>query len=151
MTVKPCNANNHLVGPLRHQTKIYLIQTMCLTPSLSSKRRQVIGHGVQQVQWGKLTILLLISWKWISQTFSTTSSFSNVTKPKPEKGGSRGETRIHAPPQQKLLTCFPCPPPLQLPFSIRCQGHLNYTEQPRFHRLYCCSTIQNCRSPRWMV
>lgn len=29
------------------------------------------------------TILLLISWKWISHTFSTTSSFSKVTKPKP--------------------------------------------------------------------
>lgn len=37
-----------------------------------------------------LTILLLISWKWISQTFSTTSSFSNVTKPNPgeDKAGS---------------------------------------------------------------
>lgn len=31
----------------------------------------------------QLTILLLISWKWISQTFSTTSSFSKVTKPNP--------------------------------------------------------------------
>lgn len=30
-----------------------------------------------------LTILLLISWKWISQTLSTTSSLWNVTKPKP--------------------------------------------------------------------
>lgn len=30
------------------------------------------------------TILLLISWKWISHTFSTMSSFSKVTKPKPE-------------------------------------------------------------------
>jgi len=33
-----------------------------------------------------LTILLLISWKWISHTFSTTSSFSNVTNPKPIVG-----------------------------------------------------------------
>lgn len=32
-----------------------------------------------------LTILLLISWKWISQTFSTTSSFSNVTNPNPDE------------------------------------------------------------------
>lgn len=32
-----------------------------------------------------LTILLLISWKWISQTFSTMSSLSNVTKPNPEE------------------------------------------------------------------
>lgn len=31
------------------------------------------------------TILLLISWKWISHTFSTTSSFSNVTKPNPDE------------------------------------------------------------------
>ena len=31
-----------------------------------------------------LTILLLISWKWISQTLSTTSSLSNVTKANPE-------------------------------------------------------------------
>lgn len=31
-----------------------------------------------------LTILLFISWKWISQTLSTTSSDWNVTKPKPE-------------------------------------------------------------------
>lgn len=31
----------------------------------------------------KLTILLLISWKWISQTLSTTSSLWNVTNPKP--------------------------------------------------------------------
>lgn len=31
-----------------------------------------------------LTILLLISWKWISHTFSTMSSLSNVTKPNPE-------------------------------------------------------------------
>ena len=30
-----------------------------------------------------LTILLFISWKWISQTLSTTSSDWNVTKPKP--------------------------------------------------------------------
>ena len=32
-----------------------------------------------------LTILLLISWKWISHTFSTMSSLSNVTNPKPEE------------------------------------------------------------------
>lgn len=32
-----------------------------------------------------LTILLLISWKWISQTFSTMSSLSNVTNPNPEE------------------------------------------------------------------
>lgn len=40
----------------------------------------------------RLTILLLISWKWISQTFSTTSSFSKVTKPNPtEKGETERE------------------------------------------------------------
>lgn len=33
----------------------------------------------------KLTILLLISWKCISQTLSTTSSEWKVTKPKPVK------------------------------------------------------------------
>lgn len=32
-----------------------------------------------------LTILLLISWKWISHTFSTMSSLSNVTNPNPEE------------------------------------------------------------------
>ncbi len=32
------------------------------------------------------TILLLISWKWISHTLSTKSSFSNVTKANPEMG-----------------------------------------------------------------
>ena len=31
----------------------------------------------------ELTILLLISWKWISHTLSTTSSLSNVTKANP--------------------------------------------------------------------
>ena len=35
------------------------------------------------------TILLLISWKWISHTFSTTSSFSKVTKPKPGRHTNR--------------------------------------------------------------
>ena len=38
----------------------------------------------ERVWWcWTLTILLLISWKWISQTLSTTSSLSNVTKAKP--------------------------------------------------------------------
>lgn len=32
-----------------------------------------------------LTILLLISWKWISHTLSTTFSLSNVTNAKPEE------------------------------------------------------------------
>lgn len=36
-----------------------------------------------------VTILLLISWKWISHTFSTTSSFSKVTKPKPGRHTNR--------------------------------------------------------------
>lgn len=39
-----------------------------------------------------LTILLLISWKWISHTFSTMSSLSNVTKPNPA-GQRQGQNR----------------------------------------------------------
>lgn len=41
--------------------------------------------------YSKLTILLFISWKWISQTLSTTSSHWNVTNPKP---GTENQTQF---------------------------------------------------------
>lgn len=44
-----------------------------------------VNHALNIFTAHVRTILLLISWKWISHTFSTTSSFSKVTKPKPGK------------------------------------------------------------------
>ena len=55
----------------------------------------------------ELTILLLISWKWISQTLSTTSSLSNVTKAKPEKNKKTSSIKSYG---IKHLACVwrPC-------------------------------------------
>lgn len=41
----------------------------------------------------QLTILLFISWKWISQTLSTTSSLWNVTNPNPAKKMKKKEDK----------------------------------------------------------
>lgn len=56
--------------------------------------------------WSQLTILLLISWKWISHTFSTMSSLSNVTNPNP-----RGWTRAGL-GQRQGSRSWPSPTPV---------------------------------------
>lgn len=45
-----------------------------------------VSGSITSFGWAFLhsTIFPLISWKWISQTFSTLSSLSNVMKPKPK-------------------------------------------------------------------
>lgn len=43
---------------------------------------------------GTLTILLLISWKWISQTLSTTLSLSNVTNANPARTTENSEISL---------------------------------------------------------
>lgn len=55
-------------------------QSLKLNPRLKRWSADVLFTSHET---SRLTILLLISWKWISHTFSTTSSFSNVTKPNP--------------------------------------------------------------------
>ncbi len=50
---------------------------------------RVLNGNLKYVAADVRTILLLISWKWISHTFSTTSSFSKVTKPKPGRHTNR--------------------------------------------------------------
>lgn len=65
------------------------------------KKKSNINPSTPTWNWKKksgLTILLLISWKWISQTFSTMSSLSKVMKPNPvqretKKGGERKKRR----------------------------------------------------------
>lgn len=52
------------------------------TRETTSRSEERVWHSGRFSCW-TLTILLLISWKWISQTLSTTSSLSNVTKAKP--------------------------------------------------------------------
>ena len=63
----------HIEGPAQQATSA-LTYTK-LGPSLQ--------HSQSKLKDWLLTIFELISWKWISQTFSTELSFSNVTKPKP--------------------------------------------------------------------
>ena len=62
-----------------------------------------LGPSLQRYQsklkdW-LLTIFELISWKWISQTFSTELSFSNVTKPKPASKQANKRIKNHCQPQ----------------------------------------------------
>lgn len=47
------------------------------------EKREPLSLSALINYWWYFTILLLISWKWISQTLSTTSSLWKVTKPKP--------------------------------------------------------------------
>lgn len=73
---------NTLLEPQNHTFRL----TPCPRGSEMSVCKQtlftfILGTNSSSSRW--LTILLLISWKWISHTFSTTSSFSNVTKPNP--------------------------------------------------------------------
>lgn len=72
-------------------TSLPWVGLSCTPPVIEKGRYQSGKHKFELFHFEKclrirtLTILLLISWKWISQTFSTTSSFSNVTNPNPEE------------------------------------------------------------------
>lgn len=61
------------------------------------KKKEVVPLWLKLLYYN--TILLLISWKWISHTFSTTSSLSKVTKPKPKgRWGRKDKTKEYVCP-----------------------------------------------------
>lgn len=86
-TVKLCG----WVLPVRLRNRRVEPVPLFLNPRLMCTRMRAHTHTHTQVHGqinylnkiSGLTILLLISWKWISQTFSTMSSFSKVMKPNP--------------------------------------------------------------------
>lgn len=76
------------VGDITSLGWAFLHSTCDWKMKTSVSQTQVVGSASETKQCIRirtLTILLLISWKWISQTFSTTSSFSKVTNPNPEE------------------------------------------------------------------
>ena len=80
------------------------------------------------------TILLLISWKWISHTFSTTSSFSKVTKPKPGRHTYRlffqhlTSLIVTSPEEVMFLPCL-----IVCRFGLSAGSHKNYWTDFREH------------------
>ena len=94
----------YIEGPVQQATSV-LTYTK-LGPSLQ--------HYQSKLKDWLLTIFELISWKWISQTFSTELSFSNVTKPKPASKQANKRIKNHCQPQHVKHTIDS---PLQLSSS----------------------------------
>lgn len=78
--IATCQANMLLTYVLSTCLSHALIILSWAFPTDCTKQRTFHVMGV-----GYFTIFLLISWKWISHTLSTTSSFSKVTNPNPAK------------------------------------------------------------------
>lgn len=91
-------STHHYLPPQTQIVRIWVCVCVCVYPhtpvALERGNQILILQTPPRVdKWSGLTILLLISWKCISQTFSTMSSLSKVMKPNPVERHKKGAVR----------------------------------------------------------